>query len=191
MNYHALSVKFGLNAYQLAAFLGQLHHESGGFRRKYENLNYSAKRLLEIFPRYFTPITAGYAANKPELIANTVYADKNRSITGKLGNIYDGDGWKFRGRGFIQLTGRNNYTAFSRYIGEDVVANPDLVAEKYPFEAAFWYFKNKKIFALCENDISISTITKVTKLVNGGTIGLADRIAKTNYHYSEIKKKIK
>lgn len=179
MNYTALQDKFQLNKIQLAHFLGQLHHESAGFTRKVENLNYSAKRLLEVFPRYFTRLNVNLYANKPEMIGNAVYSKR-------MGNSVN-EGYKFRGRGYIMLTGKNNYKAFSEFIGEDCVANPDLVATKYPFEVGMWFFEQNKIFDLCK-DISVDTITKVSKRVNGGTIGLQDRIKQTLYYYREITK---
>lgn len=182
MNYAALKEKYKLNNVQLAHFLGQLDHESAGFKFKYENLMYSAKGLQEVFKKYFpNAVIAGQYQRKPEAIANRVYANRMGN-----GDEKSGDGWRFRGRGFIQLTGRDNYTAFSKYIGENCVANPDLVAEKYPFEAAYWYFKNNGIFQLC-TDLSEATIQKVTRKINGGLNGLADRKTKTLKHYNAIK----
>lgn len=182
MDYKKLATLWKLNAFELAHFLGQCDHESNGFKVKEENLNYSANGLLNIFPKYFTKKTAEQYARKPQSIANHVYGNRMGN-----GDEKSGDGWKFRGRGYIQLTGKNNYASFSKFIGEDCVSNPDLVATKYPFESALWFFKTNNIFSLCK-DVSDATILAVTKKINGGINGLADRNAKTKKYYSEIKK---
>ncbi|HRZ96045.1 MAG TPA: glycoside hydrolase family 19 protein [Paludibacter sp.] len=185
MDYKKLSVLWKLNAFELAHFLGQCSHESNNFRVKEENLNYSAKGLRNTFGKYFkTNAEAEKYARKPQAIANKVYANR-------MGNDDEksGDGWKYRGRGYIQLTGKNNYAAFSKFIGEDCVKNPDLVITKYPFESALWFFRTNNIFSLCK-DISHISIIAVTKKVNGGTNGLADRVYQTNKYYKEIKQQI-
>ena len=155
-------------ALKLAHFLAQCGHESGGFKIMNENLNYRAKGLLTTFPKYFNAETAALYERKPEKIANIVYG-------GRMGNgdKTTGDGWKFHGRGFIQLTGHDNYKAFSAAIGEDCVAHPDLIATKYPLASAAWFFT--RCLLKC-TDASDAAITAVTKCVNGGTIGLPDRI---------------
>lgn len=155
-------------ALKLAHFLAQCGHESGGFKIMNENLNYGAKGLLTTFPKYFNAETAALYERKPEKIANIVYG-------GRMGNgdKTTGDGWKFHGRGFIQLTGHDNYKAFSAAIGEDCVAHPDLIATKYPLASAAWFFT--RCLPKC-TDASDAAITAVTKCVNGGTIGLPDRI---------------
>ena len=153
---------------KLAHFLSQCGHESGGFKIVNENLNYGAKGLMTIFKKYFPEGTkAALYERKPEKIANLVYG-------GRMGNGPEasGDGYKFRGRGFIQLTGHDNYKAFSTAIGEDCVANPDLVATKYPLASAAWFFT--RCLPKC-TDASDAAITAVTKCVNGGTIGLEYR----------------
>ena len=176
-----LKSKFGLNSFELANFLGQCAHESANFRVTSENLNYSVQGLQSTFKKYFpTPIIAGLYARNPQKIANKVYANRMGN-----GDEKSGDGWKFRGRGYIQLTGKNNYLAFSKFIGEDCVSNPDLIVSKYPFESAFWFFKQNSIFPLCK-DISTATITAVTKKINGGTNGLSDRILLTKKYYDQI-----
>jgi putative chitinase len=154
-------------ALKLAHFLSQCGHESGGFKIVNENLNYGAKGLLSVFPKYFNAETAALYERKPEKIANIVYANRMGN-----GDKSSGDGYKFRGRGFIQLTGKDNYTAFSKAIGEDCVANPDLVATKYPLASAAWFFT--RCLPKC-TDASDAAVTAVTKCVNGGTIGLEDR----------------
>jgi len=155
---------------KLAHFLAQCAHESGDFKVLVENLNYSATRLQQVFPKYFPGDLEQSYANKPEKIASRVYASRMGN-----GDEASGDGWKYRGRGFIQLTGKSNYQAFSDFIGEDCVANPDLVATKYPLASAGFFFQRNKIWDLCK-DQSDQSVAAVTKKVNGGTNGLDDRI---------------
>jgi putative chitinase len=137
----------------------------------YENLNYSAAGLLKVFPRYFNPTTAKQFERKPQLIANKVYANRIGN-----GNEASGDGWNYRGRGYLQVTGRANYKAFSEYIGEDCEKNPDLVATKYPLDSALWFFDRNKLWTLC--DKGEENVPIVSKRVNGGTNGLQDRLNK-------------
>jgi putative chitinase len=165
---------------KLAHFLAQCGHESGGFKIKQENLNYSSQGLRKIFPKYFPGNLSESYAKKPEMIASKVYGSR-------MGNGPEStkEGFKFRGRGFIQLTGKNNYTAFGKSINEDVVNNPDLVATKYPLLSAAWFF-SKNCLSKCTSS-SKETITSVTRCVNGGTIGLEDRIKHFNEYYSLLK----
>ena len=162
--------KFGIDTpVELAHFLAQCGHESGGFRVVNENLNYSAKGLQGIFKKYFpTSVLAEQYQRKPEKIANRVYASRMGN-----GDETSGEGFKFRGRGYIQLTGKQNYTAFGKAIGVDICANPDLVATKYPLLSAAWFF-SKNCLGRCK-DASDASVLAVTKCVNGGTIGLPDR----------------
>ena len=161
---------FGIDTpVELAHFLSQCGHESAGFKVVNENLNYSAKGLLGIFKKYFpTQTLAESYQRKPEKIANRVYASRMGN-----GDEASGEGFKFRGRGYIQLTGKQNYTAFGKAIGVDIAANPDLVATKYPLLSAAWFF-SKNCLSKCK-DASDASVLAVTKCVNGGTIGLADR----------------
>ena len=161
---------FGIDTpVELAHFLSQCGHESAGFKVVNENLNYSAKGLLGIFKKYFPSQALAEAyQRKPEKIANKVYASRMGN-----GDEASGEGFKFRGRGFIQLTGKSNYTAFGKAIGVDIVVNPDLVATKYPLLSAAWFF-SKNCLGKCK-DASDASVLAVTKCVNGGTIGLADR----------------
>lgn len=165
--------KFAVNTpLRLAHFLAQCGHESGGFRLTQENLNYSAKGLMGIFKKYFpTEALANAYARKPEKIANRVYG-------GRMGNGLEasGEGYKFRGRGYIQLTGKQNYTAFDASVPESIVDNPDLVATKYPLASAAWFWSKNGLNAIADQGATTEVVTKVTKRVNGGTIGLADRI---------------
>jgi putative chitinase len=167
-----VSEKFGVNTpLRLAHFLAQTGHESGGFRATAENLNYSAKGLTNIFKKYFTAVSAKEFERKPEKIANIVYANRMGN-----GNQASGDGFRFRGRGYIQLTGRDNYTAFNKSVEDDILANPDLVSTKYPLLSAAWFWSKNGLNAISDQGPSEDVVTKVTKRVNGGVIGLPDRI---------------
>lgn len=156
---------------RLAHFLAQCAQESGTFKVVSENLNYSAKRLLQVFPKKFTEAEAQAYGGNPEKIANRVYAN----IIGN-GPEASGDGYRYRGRGYIQLTGKSNYKAFSQIIGEDCVQNPDLVATKYPLASAANYFNNTaKLWPTCDKGADDATIQAVTKKVNAGLLGLDER----------------
>lgn len=164
---------------RLAHFLAQCGHESGGFRATQENLNYSAKGLMGIFKKYFpTAALAAQYERKPEKIANRVYG-------GRMGNGPEssGEGYKFRGRGYIQLTGKENYTSFDKTVPEDILANPDLVGTKYALASAAFFFKKNNLWAICDRGSDTVTVTAVTKRVNGGTIGLSDRIKHFKEYY--------
>ena len=165
--------KFSItNKLRLAHFLGQCAHESGDFKFLRENLNYSAKGLMGIFKKYFpTQALAEQYQRKPEAIASKVYG-------GRMGNGPEasGEGYKFRGRGYIQLTGKDNYKAFDAVVPEDILANPDLVASKYPLLSAAWFFHKNGLHKIADKGATDAVVTEVTKRVNGGTIGLPDRI---------------
>jgi putative chitinase len=164
---------------RLAHFLAQCGHESGGFRATQENLNYSAKGLMGIFKKYFpTAALAAQYERKPEKIANRVYASRMGN-----GPEASGEGYKFRGRGYIQLTGKENYTRFDATVPENIIASPDLVATKYALASAAFFFNSNKLWAICDKGANTATVTAVTKRVNGGTIGLADRIKHFNEYY--------
>jgi len=164
--------KFGITTnLRLAHFLAQCALESNGFTATVENLNYRAARLMQVFPKYFRGVDPAAYANNPTKIGNRVYANRMGN-----GDEASGDGFKFRGRGYIQLTGKNNYTSFSGFIGEDCVANPDLVATKYPLASAAFYFNSNNIWAICDRGANDDTVTRVTKAVNGGTTGLSERL---------------
>jgi putative chitinase len=164
---------------RLAHFLSQCGHESGGFKLVQENLNYSAKGLAGTFKKYFVNESAAapYAKN-PQKIANRVYGNRMAN-----GDEASGDGWKYHGRGFIQLTGRDNYTKFAKFIGEDTVNNPDLVATKYPLASAAFFFDSNKLWAICDKGSDEATVRAVTKRVNGGDLGLADRLKHFQEYY--------
>jgi putative chitinase len=171
--------KFQINTpLRIAHFLSQCGHESGNFKVVNENLNYGAKGLLGLFKKYFpTEAKALEYERKPEKIANLIYG-------GRMGNGPEasGEGYKFRGRGYIQLTGKDNYSAFDKVVAEDIVANPDLIATKYPLLSAAWYWNSRKINSVCDQGATEEVVKKVTKLVNGGDIGLADRLK----HFKEF-----
>jgi len=168
--------KFEINtALRLAHFLAQCGHESGGFKVVNENLNYGAAGLQSIFKKYFTPESAKEYERKPEKIANIVYANRMGNS-----NQASGEGYKFRGRGFIQLTGKDNYTSFDKVVEDDIIANPDLVATKYPLLSAAWFFHKNGLHKIADEGATDEVVTKVTKRVNGGTIGLPDRIKHFN-----------
>jgi putative chitinase len=175
--------KFNItNNLRLAHFLSQCGHESGNFKAVSENLNYSADGLKKIFGKYFPGNLNESYARQPEKIASRVYASRMGN-----GDEASKEGFKFRGRGYIQLTGKANYTNFTKFIGEDCVANPDLVATKYPLASAGFFFDSNKLWAICDRGADDATVTAVTKRVNGGTIGLADRIKHFKEYYNLLK----
>jgi putative chitinase len=177
------AAKFGITTnLRLAHFLSQCGHESGGFKAVSENLNYSADGLVKIFGKYFNATTAAGYARNPEKIASKVYASRMGN-----GNEASKEGFKFRGRGYIQLTGKENYTKFGKFIGEDIASNPDLVATKYPLASAAFFFNSNGLWAICDKGADDATVTAVTKRVNGGTIGLADRIKHFKEYYNLLK----
>ena len=167
---------------QGAHFFAQISHETGEFKLYEENLNYSAQGLVKIFGKYFNSVTAKLYARQPEKIANKVYANRMGN-----GNELSGDGWKFRGRGFLQLTGRSNYELFAQYVKDgEVLKNPDLVTEKYAMESALFYFDRNKLWDRCKK-VDDDTILLITKKINGGTNGLAHRKELTNKYYILLK----
>jgi putative chitinase len=165
--------QFNINTpLRLAHFLAQTGHESGGFKATSENLNYGSKGLLSIFKKYFpTEAKAKEYERKPEKIANLVYGNRMGN-----GPEASGEGFKFRGRGYIQLTGKDNYKAFDATVPEDILANPDLVATKYPLLSAAWFWSKNGLNALADKGATDADVTAITKRVNGGVIGLIDRI---------------
>ena len=180
---NSIKTKFEINtSLRLAHFLAQAGHESGGFRLTQENLNYSAKGLVGLFGKYFTTTSAKDYERKPEKIANVIYANRMGN-----GPSTSGDGWRFRGRGYIQLTGRDNYTAFGKSIGIDIPANPDVVATEYALSSAAWFWWKNGLNKLADLGPTTEVVTKITKRVNGGTIGLQDRIKHFNEYYNLVK----
>jgi putative chitinase len=165
--------KFQINTpLRLAHFLAQCGHESGGFRLTKGKLNYSAKGLMGIFKKYFpNEALANQYARNPEKIANKVYGNRMGN-----GPEASGEGFKYCGRGYIQLTGKDNYTAFGKSINEDLTKDPTVVAGKYALLSAGWFFSKNGLNKLADGGATDAVVTQITKRVNGGTIGLADRI---------------
>ena len=165
-------------------FFAQTAHESGNFKAFSENLNYGASGLLGIFKKYFpTEALAKQYERKPEMIANKVYASRMGN-----GDEASGDGYKFRGRGALQLTGKDNYKAFSDYLKKpEIMTNPDLVATEFSFESAVFFFDKNKLWDICDKGVSKDTILALTKRINGGTHGLVDREEKTFKYYEWVK----
>jgi len=177
------AAKFGITTpLRLAHILGQCSHESAGFKVLSENLNYSADGLKKIFGKYFPGNLNESYARQPQKIANRVYASRMGN-----GNEASGDGFKYKGRGAAQLTGRDNYAAFDKFVDDDIMANPDLVATKYSLMSAAWFFWKNNLWALCDRGIDGPSITAVTKRVNGGTHGLSHRIEETIKFYNLLK----
>ena len=163
------------NPFRLAHFLAQCAHESGNFKHLRENLNYSAEGLIKVFPKYFSKETALWYARKPEAIANVVYGSRMGN-----GDKNSGDGWRFKGAGYLQLTGRVNFKAFSDHIGDaNIMIDSDLVATKYPLTSAAWFFETKKLWKICDEGLHADVVKKVTLRVNGAYNGLSDRLSKT------------
>ena len=176
---------YKLTPVRAAHFFAQTAHETGNFKAFSENLNYSADGLNKIFPKYFK--NAGRDANaynrNPEKIANIVYASRMGN-----GNEASGEGWKFRGRGALQLTGKDNYAAFAKYLNKpEILDNPDLVATEYSFESAMFFFDKNKLWDICDKGINDAAILALTKRINGGTHGLDDRKQKTKKYYEYVK----
>jgi putative chitinase len=168
---------FKLNKNRAAHFFAQCAHESGNFKAFSENLNYGAKGLRGIFGKYFpTDAMAKAYERQPAKIANRVYANRMGN-----GDEASGEGFLYKGRGPLQLTGKNNYRAFGKYIGreQEILDNPDLVATELGFESALWFFDANKLWSICDQGINDAAILQLTKRINGGTHGLDDRKLKT------------
>ncbi len=164
-------------------FFAQTAHETGEYKLFSENLNYSSKGLQTTFGKYFPGNLEESYARNPEKIANKVYADR-------MGNSNEasGDGWKYRGRGALQLTGKANYESFAKYLGKpEVIANPDLVATTYAFESAIYFFDKNKLWGICDQGINDAAILSLTKRINGGINGLDHRKSLTNKYYNYVK----
>lgn len=174
---------YKLTPVRAAHFFAQTAHETGGFKTFSENLNYSADGLQKIFGKYFPGDLENSYAKQPQKIANRVYANRMGN-----GTEESGDGWKFRGRGALQLTGKDNYKAFADYLDKpEIIDNPDLVATEYSFESAFFFFDRNKLWTICDQGINDAAILALTKRINGGTHGLADRNEKTKKYYEYVK----
>jgi putative chitinase len=167
-----IAEKFNLNTnLRLAHFLAQCSHESGNFKILTENLNYSKDGLMRIFGGYFAGNLAESYAHQPEKIASRVYGSRMGN-----GDETTKEGWKYRGAGYIQLTGKDNYRKFGEFIGVDLVSNPELVATKYPLTSAAYFFNSNNLWIICDEGSTDDIVTKVTRRVNGGTNGLSHRL---------------
>jgi len=167
---------------RVAHLLGQCKEESGDYAHTHENLNYTGKALWLLFHKHFTDQDeANTYARQPERIANRIYADRMGN-----GDEASGEGWDYRGRGYLQITGKSNYQALGNAIGVDLVSNPDLVESDYPMTSAAWFFTANNIWAMCDKGTSVATVTIVTRHVNGGTLGLNERIQHTTTIYNAL-----
>ena len=174
---------YKLTPIRAAHFFAQTAHETGEFKLFTENLNYSAKGLQKTFGKYFPGNLEDLYARNPEKIASRVYASRMGN-----GDEASKDGWKFRGRGALQLTGRSNYEAFAKYLNNpEIIENPDLVTTTYAFESAMYFFEKNKLWNICDKGVDNTTITSLTKRINGGTNGLNHRIALTTKYYNYVK----
>ena len=182
------TLKAAMNYYKMtperaAHFFAQTAHETGEFKLFTENLNYSADGLKKIFGKYFPDKLNESYAKQPEKIANRVYGNRMGN-----GDESSGDGFKFRGRGALQTTGKNNYLALSAHLKKpEIMTNPDLVATDFAFESAMFFFESNKLWAICDQGINDNSILTLTKRINGGTNGLDHRKALTIKYYGWLK----
>ena len=176
----AIALYYNLTEERGAHLLGQAAHESGGFKLTVENLNYSVATMMRVWSKRFpTEADAAPYARNPQALGDKVYGDR-------MGN--NGEGFKWRGRGFLQLTGRDNYQAFSNDMNlPEVMTDPDCVEDEYAFETAIWFFERNKLFEIADEGVNDDVIKRITRRVNGGYHGLDDRIEKTNQIYRWLK----
>jgi putative chitinase len=176
---------FKMTPERAAHFFGQTAHETGGYAAFSENLNYSAKGLLNTFGKYFTATSAQEYARQPIKIASRVYGDRMGN-----GNEASKEGWTYRGRGALQTTGKGNYKVFAEHLKKpEILTNPDLVATDFSFESAIFFFDRNKLWDIADKGVDDKTILAITKRINGGTNGLEDRISLTKRYYSWLNKK--
>jgi putative chitinase len=174
----AIAEHYELSNERAAHLMGQASHESGHWRHTRENLNYSAESMMRVWPSRFPDLASceGYSRS-PSALANKVYG-------GRMGNNTETDGETFIGRGFLQLTGKNNYRAFSSDMGlPDIMTDPDLVSTDYAFDTALWFFQKNKLFDIADDGVNDEVILKISRRVNGGTHGIVDRTGETNKIY--------
>ena len=174
----AIAKHYGLSAKRAAHLLGQASHESGGFSLARENLNYSAETMLRVWPsRFKTLADAEHFARNPKALADKVYSNR-------MGNG-EGEGHVYIGRGFLQLTGKDNYKSFAADMRvPEIMQDPSLVEIKYAFETAIWFFEKNGLFAIADKGVNDDTIKQITKRVNGGYIGLDHRMKETQKIWS-------
>lgn len=177
------SSRFGITSnLRLAHLLAQASHESGNFKSTVENLNYSSDGLKKIFPKYFPGKLNESYSRQPERIANRVYGGRMGN-----GNEASGDGWKYRGRGLLQTTGKSNYLDFDKIVPENILENPDLLSTKYALASAAFFFQKNNLWTICDKGFSKDVVTLVSKRVNGGTIGLEHRIKEFDKFWNLLK----
>jgi putative chitinase len=177
---HFPSNSLGKTPLRLAHFISQCAHESAWFTKRYEVLNYSADALQRQFPKYFpNQVTADLYAGNERCIASRMYANRMGN-----GDEASQDGYLFRGRGYIQLTGRRNYVGFSRFVGVDCVRNPDWVAQRYPLLSAAFFFAANDLWSVCDHGYGVSSVLEMTRRINGGINGLNQRISLFQYFLS-------
>lgn len=190
-----LITKYNINTpLRLSHFMAQCSHESSNFTIFAENLNYSSAQRIALIFKHDTDLNHDHIispnelenakkyVNNPQALANFVYANQNGN-----GNEASGDGWRFKGRGAIQTTGRTNYTEFDKDVTEDIIANPDLLLTKYRLLSAGFFWNKHKLNNIADKGNSIKIITSITEVVNGGRIGLSNRILLFNEYYSLLK----
>ena len=175
---------YKMNPFRAAHFFAQTAHETGNFKAFSENLFYSASGLVSVFPKYFKSLDEAKPYEKqPEKIANKVYGNRMGN-----GDEASGQGFNFRGRGALQLTGKSNYEAFSKFLNKpEILTNPDLVANDYSFESALYFFEKNGLWAICDKGVNDDTILALTKKINGGTNGLDHRKELTKKYYEWVK----
>jgi len=177
----AIAKHYELSPERGAHLLGQASHESGGLKTTRENLNYSAETMCKVWPSRFKSVAeaAPYARN-PKALADKVYS-------GRMGNG-EGEGHIWIGRGFLQLTGKDNYRSFASDMRvPDVMENPSLVETDYAMETALWFFEKNGLFAIADKGVNEDTIKQITKRVNGGYTGLDHRKKETEKIYGWLK----
>jgi putative chitinase len=168
--------------YRVAHLMGQAKEESEGYTHTHENLHYSGDALWSIFHTHFTDRNEAESyGRQPERIANRIYANRIGN-----GDESSGDGWNYRGRGYLQITGKDNYQAMGDAIGVDLVSNPDLVESDYPMMSAAWFFDSHNLWSICDKGVDAATITIVTEHVNGGQLGLSARVQYTTDIYNAL-----
>lgn len=161
-------------------FLSQCAHESGDFKHVSENLSYSLEALLRVFPKYFNISNVEKYVHQPVEIAARVYANRMGN-----GDEASGEGWLYRGRGYMQLTGKDNYTAFDATVNDNIVLNPEMVATKYPLESAAWFWNSRRLNDLADTGSDQQVVAEITKKINGGYKGLEDRQRRFSELYNE------
>jgi putative chitinase len=180
----AAMIYFKMSPERISHFCGQTAHETGGFTKFNENLNYSVNGLKNVFRKYFPDDLAEQYARNPEKIGSRVYANRMGN-----GDESSKEGYFFRGRGALQTTGKNNYKELSEYLNNpEIMTNPDIVATDFAFESAIFFFDKNKLWSICDKGVTRELIVKLTRRINGGTNGLADRIEKTNKYYDWLTK---